>query len=119
VTFAAPEKPILCIDDDPAALELRKILLERNGYEVLATTNTSEGLRMFKAEQVCLVIADQLLKDKTGTDLAREMKRLKQHVPILLYSGTVPQSLDYVDCFVLKTEPITKVLAFIRDVLTR
>jgi len=38
---------VLCIDDHWSGLIGRKMLLEGNGYEVLAATGGDEGLRLF------------------------------------------------------------------------
>src|ERR1700756_4498336 len=51
----------------------------------------------------------------TGTELAKEIKKIKPHVPILIYSGTTPEHLGDVDCFLSKTEPVEKFLAMIRS----
>ena len=110
---------ILCVDDDRSALELRKRLLETNGFAVLATSSASQALKLFRANPVNLVVADHLLRKGTGVELAREMKRLKPAVPIVLYSGTLPESLQHVDCFLLKSEPVADFLAFIRDLAKR
>jgi CheY-like chemotaxis protein len=110
---------ILCVDDDRSSLELRKALLETNGFAVMATTSASQALKLFRANPVNLVVADHLLSNSTGVELAREMKRLKPTVPIVLYSGTLPESLEHVDCFVLKSEPVADFLAFIRDLAKR
>src|SRR6266850_1191336 len=110
---------ILCVDDDRSALELRKKLLETNGFAVLATTSATQALKLFRANPVNLVVADHLLRNSTGVELAREMKRLKPAVPIVLYSGTQPESSEHVDCFLLKSEPVAEFLAFIRDLAKR
>jgi len=47
---------ILCVDDDRSALELRKKLLETNGFAVLATTSATQALKLFRANPVNLVV---------------------------------------------------------------
>ena len=55
----------------------------------------------------------------TGTELAKEIKKIKPHVPILIYSGTTPEHLGDVDCFLSKAEPVEKFHAMIRDLVNR
>ncbi|MGB7553519.1 MAG: response regulator, partial [Candidatus Korobacteraceae bacterium] len=72
---------ILCVDDAEIALRVRKLLLTIAGYEVVTAASGEEGLEQFKRDSVDLVIADHFLTDKTGTEIAREMKTIKPHVP--------------------------------------
>ena len=116
----APEKPLLlCIEDSPTYLVLRKKVLEREGYEVLGVTSTKEALKALRDFPVCATIADHMLQGTTGAELAREMKKIKPNVPIILFSGTVPQSLNAVDVYVNKGEPTATFLGIVRAVVQR
>jgi len=98
---------ILCIDDAEVALRVRKLLLGSEGYNVLAASSGEEGLELFKRNPIELVIADHFLSDKSGTEIAREMKALKPEVPILIISGAFekPDGLEFTDGFLSKCEP--------------
>lgn len=114
------ERPlILCIEDSPTYLVLRKKVLEREGYEVLGVTSTKEALKALRDFPVCATIADHMLQGTTGVELAREMKKVKPNVPIILFSGTVPQSLNAVDVYVNKGEPTATFLGIVRAVVQR
>ncbi len=81
----AQKRPsILCIDDQISALKIRAMLLQRAGYEVIACTSPAEALKIFKAENVDLVLSDHLLLGMSGAQLASEMKRLTPNVPVVL-----------------------------------
>lgn len=97
---------ILCIDDAEIALRVRKLLLVSAGYTVLTAASGGEGLEVFKQNPVELVIADHFLSDKTGAEIAREMKELKPHVPILIVSAAAeaPPDLQFADGFLSKGE---------------
>ena len=117
---AAVAKPlILCIEDSPLYLTLRKKVLEREGYAVIAVTRTDEALKALRESAVCAVIADHMLQGATGAELAREMKKIKPSIPIILFSGTVPQNLNGVDVYVNKGEPTAKFLGIVRAVVQR
>ena len=91
---------ILCIDDEPTGLMVRKILLQRHGYEVLTALSGSEGLELFVANPVDAVVVDYAMPGMNGDQVAAEMKRLKPSVKILLLSAYVDfpeEALKWVD----------------------
>jgi CheY-like chemotaxis protein len=110
---------ILCLEDSPTYLVLRKKVLEREGYEVIGVTTTDQALKVLRELPVCATIADHMLQGTTGAELAREMKKIKPNVPIILFSGTVPQNLNAVDVYVNKGEPTAKFLGIVRAVVQR
>jgi len=116
------DKPlILCIDDAEVALRVRKLLLASAGYSVLTAASGEEGLNLFKQQPVDLVIADHFLSDKTGAEIAREMKEFKPQMPILIVSAAAeqPPGLEYVDGFLSKGEGPDALLDSISDLLDR
>ena len=115
-----PSRPlILCVEDSPTYLVLRKKVLEREGYEVFGVTTATEALEALREFPICATIADHMLQGSTGAELAREMKKIKPNVPVILFSGTVPQSLNAVDVYVNKGEPTAKFLGIVRAVVQR
>src|ERR1700685_4616247 len=97
---------VLCIDDAEVTLRIRKLLLTRAGYAVLTASSGEEGLEVFKNSTVDLVIADHFLSDKSGAEIAAEMKALKPQVPILIVSGAeeAPAGLEFADGFLSKLD---------------
>src|SRR5436309_13794846 len=79
VPFARPL--ILCIEDDPIYLHLRKAVLEREGYNVVGVTSTDDALEILREAPVCCTIADHMLHGQTGMEIAKEMKKIKSDVP--------------------------------------
>lgn len=110
---------ILCIEDDPIYLTLRKKVLERDGYNVIGVSTEADALRTLREAPVCAIIADHMLYGTTGTELAKEIKKIKPDVPIILFSGTVPQRLTGVDVYVNKGEPTATFLGIVRGVVQR
>ena len=107
LSIPLPLPLILCIDDSEIGLRVRKLLLASVGYEVLTATTAEEGFELFKKNPIVLVIADHFLGAKSGTEIAREMKRLKPEVRILIVSGDVdePAGLEFADGFLSKGQP--------------
>jgi CheY-like chemotaxis protein len=111
---------ILCIDDHRNGLIGRKMLLENNGYGVLEATGGEEGLKLFASHAVDAVVLDYQMPGMNGDVVAKKMKRVKSHVPILLLSayGPLPQSkLEAVDTFLSKSQPPTMLLLTLQNLL--
>ena len=110
---------ILCIEDEPIHLILRKKVLERDGYNVIGVTTAADALTALREAPVCAIIADHMLHGTTGTELSSEMKKIKPDVPIILFSGTIPERLFCVDVYVNKGEPTATFLGIVREVVQR
>ena len=57
---------ILCIDDEPKGLTVRKMLLESRRYEVLTATSGREGLAIFAGHRVPAVVLDYAMPEMNG-----------------------------------------------------
>jgi CheY-like chemotaxis protein len=78
---------ILCIDDEPAGLQARKLLLESEGHNVLEARSGAEGISLFQLEKVDLIILDYWMSGMNGTATALELKRINPKIPIIMLSG--------------------------------
>jgi CheY-like chemotaxis protein len=115
------EKPlILCVDDSPSVLKGRKMLLEENGYRVLASANGKAALQAFISNSVDLVLLDYHMPGINGDAVASRMRSVKPDVPIALLSSDefLPHAvLREVDHFISKSEPIASFLEKIDHLL--
>ena len=68
---------ILCIEDDPFYLKLRRAVLERQGYNVIGVMTGRDAVQAFRESPVNAILADQILDGTTGAKLAKEMKQIK------------------------------------------
>jgi DNA-binding response OmpR family regulator len=110
---------ILCVDDEEAALALRRKVLEQAGYVVFTAAKVSEALALFKSHPVDVVITDHLLPGATGDDLARQLRRVNPDVPVLTLSGgqTLSSSLQPPDFYLHKLDGPTELLAKVQSIL--
>jgi hypothetical protein len=60
-----------------------------------------------------------MLQGTSGTELAKKMKRIKPDVPIILFSGTVPERLQNIDVYMNKGEPLAEFLKIVHSVIER
>jgi CheY-like chemotaxis protein len=78
---------VLCVDDEAVGLRIRKILLERAGYQVLTAADGASGLELFAAHPVDAVVLDYSMPGMHGGQVAKKMRQSKPEVPILLLSA--------------------------------
>jgi CheY-like chemotaxis protein len=96
---------ILCIDDEPKGLAVRKMLLESQGYEVHTATSGREGLAIFARHRVRAVVLDYAMPEMNGAEVAAALKHLDPAVRVLLYSAYVDlpkEELRWVDAYATK-----------------
>jgi DNA-binding response OmpR family regulator len=78
---------ILCIDDETDLLFTRKLLLESEGHEVIEAGTGEQGIRLFQANKIDLVVVDYWMTGMNGLAVARAIKKLNPAVPIIVLSG--------------------------------
>lgn len=86
-------RTILCIDDDPNLLMIRRRLLDGAGYDVLTAHNGSDGLKIFATGIVDAAILDYAMPLMNGGAIAAQMRQINAAVPLILHSGygTIPE----------------------------
>jgi CheY-like chemotaxis protein len=85
----SPPRLVLCVDDEVVGLGVRKLLLERAGYQVLTAVDGKSGLELFAANPIDAVVLDYAMPGMTGGEVAQKMRQTKPAVPILLLSAYV------------------------------
>ena len=87
---------ILCIDDEVLGLEIRKVVLEREGYVVHTATDGPTGIRVFRQHPVDAVVLDFAMPGMDGGAVATALKEIRPNIPILLLSAylTLPEEVQ-------------------------
>lgn len=80
---------IMWIDDDPSLTGLGTAMLSSLGYRVTCKNSGLSALEAFRAapRDFDLVVTDQTMPKMTGIELARQLKEISPHIPILLTTG--------------------------------
>jgi len=80
---------ILLVDDEPALIEVGKLLLSKLGFTITARTSGIEALKVFKKqpEKFDLVLTDLTMPQMTGDRLAKEIFSIRKEIPIILCTG--------------------------------
>ncbi len=83
------QERVLFVDDEDILVDLNRERLNRLGYDVAATTSSTEALEIFKKEpdRFDLIITDYTMPYHTGMDLAKEFQRIRPDIPIILCTG--------------------------------
>jgi CheY-like chemotaxis protein len=116
-----PAKRVLCVDDDSAILELRKLLLDDAGYSVLTAASGREALAMLaEGAGVDLVLLDYLMPGMNGDELAEQLRKLYPDLGLIAVSavGQLPPALlNAVDSHVQKGQDPAVLLSVMSAVL--
>jgi CheY-like chemotaxis protein len=112
---------LLCVDDDPGILKLRRTLLESSGYSVLTAESGPEALSILDSRPgIDLVILDYIMPAMKGDELAERLRNTYPRLPLLSVSAVaqLPDSLlRNVDASLQKGEEPEVLLATIADLL--
>ena len=113
---------LLCIDDEPNVLAVRKMLLETVGYRVLLAESGLQGLEVLSRERVHTVIVDYKMPEMTGSEVAARIRETHPGMPIIMLSAFVdltPEQLKDVNAYVTKGESPDVLLRTIESVQPR
>jgi DNA-binding response OmpR family regulator/CO dehydrogenase nickel-insertion accessory protein CooC1 len=80
---------ILIIDDDVDTLKLVGMMLQRQGYKIIASANGAQGLKQAEAENPDLILLDVMLPEMDGYEVAKRLRAnaLTVDTPILMFTA--------------------------------
>lgn len=99
---------ILMIEDDKEMVTLGKIILEREGYTVLAAHNGKDGLKLLadNKDEVKLLLLDIMLPKMYGWEILEAVKNDNntKHIPVIMltarhYLEDEVETSQYADLF--------------------
>jgi DNA-binding response OmpR family regulator len=81
---------ILVVDDEPDILNLVKIILTKDGYEVLTASTISEFYKLFESAPPHLILLDDIMPVKNGIEICRDLKSNSQtaNIPVIIFSAS-------------------------------
>lgn len=82
-------KRILVVDDDKDILNILKLILQTNGFEVIVTPKGEEALPKSLSYSPQLVLLDVFLQGSDGRDICNILKRnpLTKNIPVVIFSA--------------------------------
>lgn len=86
---------ILLVEDSEYLLNMTKIILERQGYQVLSARTGVEALNIIRSnvQTIDLLLTDVIMPEMNGDQLVRETKQLCPNIAVLLMSGYADEIL--------------------------
>jgi DNA-binding NtrC family response regulator len=80
---------ILVVEDEPAILDMAKLMLEELGYRVLSAGTPSEAIGLAREHdgEILLLIADVIMPEMNGCELAKQVEALRPEMACLFMSG--------------------------------
>ena len=80
---------ILIVDDDVDTLRLVGIMLQRQGYQIVAAANGQQGLTKVLEEKPDLILLDVMMPDMDGYEVARRLRQnsATAKIPILMFTA--------------------------------
>jgi DNA-binding response OmpR family regulator len=79
-------KKVLVVDDDMKTVELVKLYLNRDGYQVLTAYDGIEALRLARESSPDLIVLDLMLPDIDGLEVCRILRH-ESDVPIIMLTA--------------------------------
>ena len=77
---------ILVVDDDRKTVDLIRIYLEKERYQVIVASDGHEALKLARQKQFSLIILDWMLPGIDGLDVCRIL-RAECDIPIILLTA--------------------------------
>ncbi len=80
---------ILLVEDEPSILRMTRMMLERNGYKILAASTPGEAISIAREHtgKIHLLMTDVVMPEMNGRDLAKNILSLYPNLKRLFMSG--------------------------------
>ena len=78
---------ILIIDDETQVRSMLRLMLEREGYEVVEAPDGIEGIKAYRQNPADLILTDLIMPNKDGIGMIIELQKEFPDVKIIAMSG--------------------------------
>lgn len=111
---------VLCVDDSPQLLTLRKRALEPLGYSVVTATDACSAIAILEQLPVAAVLVEYKHEGLDAEAVAYLIKQRLPHQPVVLlsaYADMPERSLWLVDDYVLRSDPPERLAEVVERVM--
>src|SRR5215510_9204432 len=78
---AVAAKPrVLIVDDEPSMRDMLRIVLRRDGFDVIVAANGREAIDLLQKDRVELLISDIRMPDVNGVEVLRAAKDVNRDI---------------------------------------
>ena len=78
---------LLCVEDNKTSQMMYKIIFDKIVKKIIFAQNGQEGLELYYANDIDIVITDYYMPVLNGLEMSREIRKNNQDVPIILVSS--------------------------------
>ena len=71
---------VLVVDDEPSMRQMLRIVLQRDGYEVVVAHNGTEAIERLESEPFDVLLSDIRMPDLSGVDVLRSAKAINSDI---------------------------------------
>jgi len=81
------DRKILIVDDEIDFLELMKVRLEANGYEVVTANNGKEALEKFRNDKPAAILLDIMMPEMDGLSVLKQIREQDAVLPVFIVTA--------------------------------
>lgn len=103
-------KQVLLLDDNPAQLLVRELVLRKGGLESHVATNAQSALAFLRSpigqEKIGVVVTDHIMPGMDGVEFVRQLRASNDDIPVIVVSGLAEAEQEYANLSVIfRTKP--------------
>lgn len=85
---------VMLVEDNDLLLDVLRVALEREGYEVIPVASGGEMMKMLESTRPDLIVLDIALPDADGRDILATLKKNARmaDIPVVVWSGRYADS---------------------------
>jgi CheY-like chemotaxis protein len=91
-------KSVLLVDDSPAQLTTRKLVLTQAGLTVHIATTAESALALLRSpagQEVGAIVSDHIMPQVSGAEFVRELRKVVPQIPVIIVSGLAEAEEEY------------------------
>ena len=119
-------REVLLIDDNPAQLTIRELVLRDAGFPVSIATTVEGALAILRSPglsgRLGVIVTDHIMPGASGADFVRELRRINTVVPVIVVTGMAEAEEEYVGLnvkFLQKPCPPPQLIQSVRTALEK
>jgi diguanylate cyclase (GGDEF)-like protein len=121
---ALPRAVVLVVDDDEGTRSTLIDILDGAGIAAVGAATSMEAVSVHADLEPAVVLVDYQLPDRSGIELAQELKEHDADLPVLLLTGhlsteTAVEGVRYLDDYLTKPTPPETLIRAVQDALER
>lgn len=81
------KEKILIVDDETSIIELVRVYLEKEGYQIISSVDGSSAIQKIHKESPSLVVLDVMLPELDGFEVCKQLRSEGNQVPIIMLTA--------------------------------